>query len=265
MVAEHKRFDAFPFGFLTLVVSLEAIILSVFVLLSQNRQVEKDKVRSDVEYDVNLKAELEIMHLHEKLDRLTGDTPTRLAAIEAGSSRLGWRSTRGGRCRRRRCGRGRGGRDAEILHQIGADLGFLVRRERRAAIDHLAEQGVPFLGRARLHGDRADLVASRAGGQDHRLGRILRQGAPVAGRLGEGRRRSTRSRERRRAQRKTDPRDHRQLHNRTAEQRAPDTGPPTPGPPTGNYQGRMVGAVGFEPTTRLIKQVSCLLQLTEAI
>ncbi len=63
-------FDPFPFGLLTMVVSLEAIILSVFVLLSQNRQVARDRVRNDVEYRVNLKAELEIAHLHEKFDDL---------------------------------------------------------------------------------------------------------------------------------------------------------------------------------------------------
>lgn len=66
-------FDPFPFGLLTMVVSLEAIILSVFVLLSQNRQASKDRVRSDVEYEVNLKAELEVAHLHEKLDRLAAE------------------------------------------------------------------------------------------------------------------------------------------------------------------------------------------------
>lgn len=63
-------YDPFPFGLLTMVVSLEAIILSVFVLLSQNRQVARDRVRNDIEYDVNLKAELEIAHLHEKVDEL---------------------------------------------------------------------------------------------------------------------------------------------------------------------------------------------------
>jgi len=63
-------FDPFPFGLLTMVVSLEAIILSVFVLLSQNRQVARDRVRNDIEYQVNLKAELEIAHLHEKVDKL---------------------------------------------------------------------------------------------------------------------------------------------------------------------------------------------------
>jgi len=72
------QFDPYPFGFLTLTVSLEAIFLSVFVLLSQNRQAVKDRVRSDIEYDVNLKAELEIAHLHEKVDRLTADVLVRL-------------------------------------------------------------------------------------------------------------------------------------------------------------------------------------------
>jgi CRP/FNR family cyclic AMP-dependent transcriptional regulator len=64
------RFDPFPFGLLTMIVSLEAIFLSCFVLISQNRQAQKDKVRADIEYDVNIKAELEIAHLHEKTDRI---------------------------------------------------------------------------------------------------------------------------------------------------------------------------------------------------
>ena len=76
-------FDPFPFGLLTMAVSLEAIILSVFVLLSQNRQVVKDRVRGDIEYDVNLKAELEIAHLHEKMDRLTAEVLKRLGKLES--------------------------------------------------------------------------------------------------------------------------------------------------------------------------------------
>src|SRR5204863_4275752 len=62
--------DAYPFGLLTMSVSLEAIILSVFVLLSQNRQMARERVRNDIEYQVNLRAELEIAHLHQKMDRL---------------------------------------------------------------------------------------------------------------------------------------------------------------------------------------------------
>jgi CRP/FNR family cyclic AMP-dependent transcriptional regulator len=64
------QFDPYPFGLLTMIVSLEAIFLSCFVLISQNRQAEKDRVRSNIEYEVNIKAELEIAHLHEKTDRI---------------------------------------------------------------------------------------------------------------------------------------------------------------------------------------------------
>lgn len=72
------HFDEYPFGFLTMVVSLEAIFLSIFVLVSQNRQAAKDRLRADAEYEVNLKAELEIMHLHEKVDFLTEELLVRL-------------------------------------------------------------------------------------------------------------------------------------------------------------------------------------------
>jgi len=64
------QFDPFPFGLLTMIVSLEAIFLSCFVLISQNRQAAKDKIRADIEYDVNIKAELEVAHLHEKVDHI---------------------------------------------------------------------------------------------------------------------------------------------------------------------------------------------------
>jgi CRP/FNR family transcriptional regulator, cyclic AMP receptor protein len=74
--------DAFPYGLLTMAVSLEAIILSVFVLLSQNRQVARDRVRNDIEYEVNVKAELEIAHLHEKVDLLHAEMLERLATLE---------------------------------------------------------------------------------------------------------------------------------------------------------------------------------------
>jgi uncharacterized membrane protein len=72
------HFDPYPFGFLTMVVSLEAIFLSIFVLVSQNRQAAKDRLRADAEYDVNLKAELEITQLHEKMDFLTEELLARM-------------------------------------------------------------------------------------------------------------------------------------------------------------------------------------------
>ncbi len=76
------RFDPYPFGLLTMIVSLEAIFLSCFVLVSQNRQAEKDHVRSDVEYEINVKAELEVAHLHEKTDRMYEQMLARFAVLE---------------------------------------------------------------------------------------------------------------------------------------------------------------------------------------
>jgi len=75
-------FDPYPFGLLTMAVSLEAIMLSVPVLLSQNRQAAKDHVRDDIEYDVNLKAEMEVAHLHEKVDHLNASVAGRLDRLE---------------------------------------------------------------------------------------------------------------------------------------------------------------------------------------
>ncbi|HJQ34962.1 MAG TPA: DUF1003 domain-containing protein [Pyrinomonadaceae bacterium] len=75
-------FDPFPFGLLTMIVSLEAIFLATFVLISQNRQVEKDKVRSDIEYEVNIKAEMEVAHLHEKADHIHEEMLRRFNQLE---------------------------------------------------------------------------------------------------------------------------------------------------------------------------------------
>jgi uncharacterized membrane protein len=65
-----------------MIVSLEAIFLSCFVLISQNRQAEKDRVRADIEYEVNIKAELEVAHLHEKTDQIHIDMLERFARVE---------------------------------------------------------------------------------------------------------------------------------------------------------------------------------------
>jgi len=54
----------------------------VFVLLSQNRQAARDRIQRDIEYQVNLKAELEIRQLHEKLDHLLSHQWDRLVEIQ---------------------------------------------------------------------------------------------------------------------------------------------------------------------------------------
>jgi CRP/FNR family cyclic AMP-dependent transcriptional regulator len=75
-------FDPFPFGLLTMAVSLEAIILSTLLLFSSNRQTARDRVRSDIEYEVNLKAELQISQLHEKMDQIYAQMLGRLDALD---------------------------------------------------------------------------------------------------------------------------------------------------------------------------------------
>jgi len=67
---ETLGFDRYPFGLLTLIVSLEAIFLSIFVLVSQNRQSERDRIRTDLDYQVNVKAHLEIIGIVDRLKRI---------------------------------------------------------------------------------------------------------------------------------------------------------------------------------------------------
>ena len=81
-LADVYHFDPFPFGLLTMIVSLEAIFLSCFVLISQNRQAAKDKIRSDIEYDVNIKAELEVAELHHKIDHIHEQMATKFRDLE---------------------------------------------------------------------------------------------------------------------------------------------------------------------------------------
>jgi CRP/FNR family transcriptional regulator, cyclic AMP receptor protein len=82
VTSRYGGFDPFPFGLLTMCVSLEAIVLSVLVLLSQNRQVARDRVRNDIEYDVNMKAELEVAQLHEVIDDLRVEVLARFDTLE---------------------------------------------------------------------------------------------------------------------------------------------------------------------------------------
>jgi uncharacterized membrane protein len=60
-------FDAFPFGLLTMIVSLEAIFLSTFVMVSQNRQAERSDVRSQLDFETNLRAEIWSVHIGQAL------------------------------------------------------------------------------------------------------------------------------------------------------------------------------------------------------
>ncbi|MDQ2704043.1 MAG: DUF1003 domain-containing protein [Pseudomonadota bacterium] len=64
----REGFDPYPFIFLNLVLSMVAALQAPIIMMSQNRQSERDRLDAAHDYEVNLKAEIEIMALHEKLD-----------------------------------------------------------------------------------------------------------------------------------------------------------------------------------------------------
>lgn len=74
--------DPYPFILLNLILSCIAAIQAPVIMMSQNRQEAKDRMRSQNDYQINLKAELEIQHLHEKLDHLLMHQWDRLAEIQ---------------------------------------------------------------------------------------------------------------------------------------------------------------------------------------
>lgn len=75
-------FDPYPFILLNLVLSCVAALQAPVIMMSQRRQEEKDRLRSENDYRVNLKAELEIRHLHEKIDHMLNHQWERLAEIQ---------------------------------------------------------------------------------------------------------------------------------------------------------------------------------------
>lgn len=77
-----KSFDPYPYILLNLVLSCLAAIQAPIIMMSQNRKEDKDRLRSENDYKVNLKAELEIRHLHEKMDTLMQKQWQRLMEIQ---------------------------------------------------------------------------------------------------------------------------------------------------------------------------------------
>ena len=61
------KFDPFPFGLLTMIVSLEAIFLSTFVMVSQNRQSKRSDIRAQMDFETNLRAEIWAIHIGARL------------------------------------------------------------------------------------------------------------------------------------------------------------------------------------------------------
>jgi len=77
-----KPVDPYPFIFLNLLLSCLAAIQAPIIMMSQNRQEAKDRLRSQHDYQINLKSELEIRHLHEKIDHLMTQQWERLVQIQ---------------------------------------------------------------------------------------------------------------------------------------------------------------------------------------
>jgi uncharacterized membrane protein len=82
LIMGKEAFDPYPFILLNLFLSMLAAIQAPVIMMSQNRQDARDRIRSELDYQVNLKAELEIMQLHDKFDRLREE----LLARERGPS-----------------------------------------------------------------------------------------------------------------------------------------------------------------------------------
>ena len=82
LVYYSKAFDPYPYILLNLFLSMLASIQAPVILMSQNRQGEKDRLNAEHDYEVNLKAELEIMLLHEKVDLLREEQWSELIVIQ---------------------------------------------------------------------------------------------------------------------------------------------------------------------------------------
>jgi uncharacterized membrane protein len=78
-VLAEQTFDPYPYMLLNFVLSMLAALQAPIILMSQNRQASKDRLRADLDYRINLKAELEVAHLHKKLDRIWEELQAHLA------------------------------------------------------------------------------------------------------------------------------------------------------------------------------------------
>ncbi len=73
--------EPFPYGLLTLIVSLEAIFLSTLVLMSQNRQERRDRQQAEADYETDLKAKEEIEEIQERLTHIEDDKLDKIIKI----------------------------------------------------------------------------------------------------------------------------------------------------------------------------------------
>ena len=88
LVKLDKSFDPYPYILLNLFLSMLAAIQAPIILMSQNRQASKDRLSAEHDYEVNLKSELEIMTLHEKIDLLREKQWSELISIQQEQLRI---------------------------------------------------------------------------------------------------------------------------------------------------------------------------------
>ena len=79
----RDHFDPYPYILLNLALSMIAAIQAPVIMMSQNRQAAKDRLKSDLDYQINFKAELEVAHLHRKVDRMYERLEAHLCRLES--------------------------------------------------------------------------------------------------------------------------------------------------------------------------------------
>ena len=84
----RAAFDPYPFILMNLILSCIAALQAPIIIMSQNRQEEKDRKRAENDYLVNLKAELEVRNLHRKMDLLIEEQMCQLMEVQAVQLRL---------------------------------------------------------------------------------------------------------------------------------------------------------------------------------
>jgi uncharacterized membrane protein len=78
----QRAYDSYPFILLNLILSTLAALQAPVIMMSQNRQSSKDRLKADLDYEINLKAELEVAQLHGKVDRIYETMQAQFAKME---------------------------------------------------------------------------------------------------------------------------------------------------------------------------------------
>ena len=82
VVLASRAYDPYPFILLNLILSTLAALQAPVIMMSQNRQASKDRLKADLDYEVNLKAELEVAQLHSKMDKIYEQMQAHFAKME---------------------------------------------------------------------------------------------------------------------------------------------------------------------------------------